>query len=307
MKLLSFHLAEYLQWRQSLKLSKETVQGDQYKTGAFITWLYETYHVETPDRLKKEYLYSWQKYIAGLFNREGRPQRAESINNKIVSVKGFLRYLAKNDYIRSNLLEVLMPVKVPKLLPGNVLKHAQIKKMLAKISTDSSEGYRNRTMLELLYSTGVRTSEIINLDIGDIDHRNKTIMVMGKGSKERVVPVGKTAMRYLESYITAVRAYSLVDRSEKAVFLNRDGKRVAAKVLRVALHEATRNAGVELTVTPHTFRRSCATELIRGGANMYHVKELLGHESLDTLKHYAKLTITDLKKTHEKCHPRERD
>ena len=133
------------------------------------------------------------------------------------------------------------------------------------------------------------------------------MVVTGKGNKQRVVAIGKTALKYLESYVLAIRPYLLKRRSEKALFLTlRGGKRFKYRSLLKYVHSYAEGADLD-DVTPHTFRRSCTTELIRSGANMYHVKELLGHESLDTLVHYTKLTIIDLKKTHEKCHPREKD
>ena len=130
---------------------------------------------------------------------------------------------------------------------------------------------------------------------------------MGKGRKERMVPIGATALGYLEGYLKAIRPAVQQDGDEKALFVDGEGRRFPYYTFRRLIHACARKAGLAIRVTPHTFRRSCTTELLRGGANMYHVKELLGHESLETLKHYARLTITDLKKTHAQCHPRERD
>jgi integrase/recombinase XerD len=138
-----------------------------------------------------------------------------------------------------------------------------------------------------------------------VDFGNATAKVLGKGRKERIVPVGRTALQYLEGYIRAVRPMAVGTSGERAIFVNGGGKRFPYYTFLRLLHVTARRAGLPANVTPHTFRRSCTTELLRGGANMYHVKELLGHESLDTLKHYAKLTINDLKKEHQRCHPRE--
>src|SRR6056297_3397512 len=165
---------------------------------------------------------------------------------------------------------------------------------------------RDRAMLELLYSTGIRAGEVLALDVARVDLKNATATVYGKGRKERVVPIGKTALRYTESYLTAVRPFLLRDRTEQAVFLDPKGERLPYHCFRRLVHKYADALGIAVNVTPHTFRRSCTTELLRSGANMYHVKDLLGHESLDTLKHYAKLTITDLRATHRQCHPRER-
>jgi site-specific recombinase XerD len=161
-------------------------------------------------------------------------------------------------------------------------------------------------MLELLYSTGLRVSEMLGLNITDVDFTHATAIVLGKGNKQRVVPIGKTALRLTQSYLKAVRPFLVRDHGQVALFLDRFGKPMPYATFLRRVHRYTAQAGLDINVTPHTFRRSCTTELIRGGANLYHVKELLGHETLDTLKHYAKLTINDLKATHHKCHPRER-
>ena len=223
-------------------------------------------------------------------------------------MRGYLRHLARQGHVAGNLPQSLFPVKEPRFLLGSVLKHAQMRRLLDNVGTDTPEGYRDRAMLEFLYSSGLRIAEMLGLDVHGIDFRNRTAMVMGKGRKERVVPIGTTALKYLEGYVRAVRPYLIRDPEQKAMFINHAGKRMPYATFRRIVKAVSVSAGLsENNVTPHTFRRSCTTELIRSGAGMYHVKELLGHESLETLKHYARLTITDLKKTHKKCHPREKD
>jgi integrase/recombinase XerD len=198
-------------------------------------------------------------------------------------------------------------VKEPDLLPTSVLTHAQVRRLIGRIPSGTPNGYRDRAMVELLYSSGLRIHELLTLKIPDVNLENGTAIVTGKGNKQRVVPIGRTALRHLQTCLVAVRPYVSQDRANVALFLGRDGKRVHYQTFLRAIHAYAKAAGLEVNVTPHTFRRSCTTELIRGGANMYHVKELLGHENLNTLRHYVKLTIHDLKKTHRKCHPRERD
>ena len=258
------------------------------------------------DALRQRHLIAWQQYLAERPGRGGAPLKPRSINKRLETARGFLSFLASQGYVQSTLADTLQYVRQPKLLPGSVLEHAQVRKLLSRIPTTDACGHRDRAMLELLYSSGIRVGELLGLDVHDIDPRNATMRVTGKADKERIVPIGRTALRYLDSYRLAVRPFLLRDRSEKALFLDAHGGRLAYhRVLRI-VHRYARLAGLAVNVTPHTFRRSCTTELIRSGANMYHVKELLGHESLDTLKHYAKLTIADLKKTHAKHHPRER-
>jgi len=214
--------------------------------------------------------------------------------------------LAQRQIVPSALLAGLVYVKEPRLLPTSVLTHAQVKAMLQAIPTTDAVGWRDRAMLELLYSSGIRARELVGLDVRDVDLDGGTALVFGKGAKQRVVPIGRTALRLLESYLKGVRPFLAREGPDDALFLNRRGNRLSYENLLRVVHRHAERIGVDMSVTPHTFRRSCATEMIRGGANLYHVKDLLGHESLDTLRHYAKLNVDDLKRMLARCHPRER-
>lgn len=306
MKTLNEHANDYMDWRRSLNLSPKTIEKNKYGISFIIIWLEQKYHITHPDRINKDHLYEWQKHIAGLKNRDGHPLKPRTINTYNEGIKGFLTWLADKGQIPEIYPSLLRYVKKPITLPGSVLAHAAMRKLLNRIPTENPIGYRDRAMLELLYSTGVRAAELLGVHTFDIDIKNKVMMVTGKGNKQRMVPIGKTAIRHIDTYLRAIRPYLDKGANDHALFLNNQGKRLQYKsFLRCVQTHAKRTGNPH--ITPHTFRRSCTTELIRGGANMYHVKELLGHESLDTLKHYTRLTINDLKKTHEKCHPRERD
>ena len=301
-------LGAFLEHERDRNFSPCTLRNHHYTLTAFLDWLETREQVATADQLRKAHMDAWLKHLNGHRTPKGLPLKAQSLNLHIVGARQFLDYLAARGFVPAGLLTVLQCVKAPSLLPQGALTHAQTRKLLAKVETGTPEGYRNRAMIELLYSSGLRAAELLGLDAGDVDFTHATATVTGKGNKQRVVPVGRTALRCLESYLKAVRPFMLRDPAERAVFLDRKGHRLRYNAFSQIVRACAVRAGVDdVHVTAHTFRRSCATELLRGGANMYHVKDLLGHETLNTLKHYAKLTITDLKKTHEKCHPRERD
>jgi site-specific recombinase XerD len=207
-----------------------------------------------------------------------------------MTVNGFLKYMAESGAMTRAMAGVLQYVKEPIFLPGSVLSHEQMGRLLAVVPMDTADGYRLRTMLKVLYSSGMRIAELLGLNVGDVDFANGTAKVLGKGRKERVVPIGKTALTCLEGYIRAGRAAVAGDGQERAIFLDGSGRRFPYYTFRRLVHSCAARAGLDRNVTPHTFRRSCTKELLRGGANMYHVKELLGHESLETLKHYAPST-----------------
>ena len=166
--------------------------------------------------------------------------------------------------------------------------------LLAKVKPDSCDGLRDRALFEVLYSSGIRIAELLGLDVQDIDLSTATAVVTGKGAKQRVVPLGKSACRHLELYLHGARDRLPPGSREQALWLTQSGRRLtyASCRRRIAAYAATLR--LPFPVTPHTFRRSCTTELVRRGANLWHVKELLGHENLDTLQHYVRLTIADL-------------
>lgn len=299
-------LESHLEYGRALRQSQFTLRVRRYHGRNFLDWLETHCEVRTTDRLRREHLETWIKHLAGLTTSQGLPLKPRSLNKLISSARAFLDYLAERQIIPPALLAGLSYVKEPKLLPTSVLNHAQVKAMLQAIPTTDAIGWRDRTMLELFYTTGIRARELLGLDVADVDFKNATAIVFGKGQKERVVPIGRTALRLLESYLKGVRPFLLKDPQEQALFLNRRGKRLPYQVLLRQVHIHAERIGATVTVTPHTFRRSCATEMIRAGANLYHVKDLLGHETLDTLRHYAKLNVDDLRKTLARCHPRER-
>lgn len=201
---------------------------------------------------------------------------------------------------------------MPKLgdrLPKNILTKEEIKKILQAPNTSIHTGIRDRALVETLYSTGIRLSECINLNVYDIDYEGGHLRVnSGKGAKDRIVPLGKIASQYVQNYITGVRRLQLESGEDPGwLFLSKSGNKLCEDAVRDLIITATRRAGIEKHVTTHTFRRSCATEMIKNNANIMHVKEILGHEDISSTQRYAKLTIMDLKEAHRKYHPREKD
>ena len=310
------HLDAYLKLGRAKGRSPHTLRVHRFNILSFLSFLGGAYGVHTAERLRPEHLRGYQQVLSEHRTAKGHPLKPRSINKRVESVRCLLRYLIRQNLVHPEILDALQPVKVPKLLPGGTLTHRQTRKLLDHIPTNSTEGYRDRAMLEMLYSCGLRASELVGLTLSDIQFSDATARVMGKGRKERLVPIGRTALRCLESYVKAVRPFLVRSHSPRALFLNSRGGALRYHQLLRCVHRHARGAGLETPgpddstaggVTPHTFRRSCTTELIRGGCSLYHAKELLGHETLDTLKHYARLNITDLKKAHARCHPRERD
>lgn len=308
-KTLAELIEDYLAHQAALNFTEATITSNRDRIYRFRRWLAEQAHVESLEQLRPEHLRRWHRSLSEWRTSKDLPLKASAMNRLLICARGLLTFLARQGLANKDLIEQLPKVKEPHNLPGQVLPHAQMRKLLTRIPTTSTAGYRNRAMLELMYSTGIRVGELLGLNVADVNLEAHVALVRGKGRKERMVPIGRTAMRCLETYLKAIRPFLVRDPREEALFIheNNGGHRLSYTTFNRMLKTCAHGAGLEASISPHTFRRSCTTELIRGGANMYHVKELLGHESLDTLNHYVRLTINDLKATHSKTHPRERD
>ena len=247
-------LAELLDRMRARRFSRYTVRQNRSGIGLFLRWLREAHGVCAPDRLRRAHLEGWQKHMAAETLR-GRPLKARTVNKRLETLRNLLKFMGERGYAGRNLEEAIEYVKEPKMLPGSVLTHLQARRMLEAVATDTPVGYRNRTLLELLYTSGIRAAELVGLDVGHVDFPNGTARVTGKGEKERVVPIGRTALGLLENYVKGVRPFLLADPAELALLLDEQGKRLPYHTLLRIVHAAARAAGVEVNVTPHTLRR----------------------------------------------------
>jgi len=168
--------------------------------------------------------------------------------------------------------------------------------------TNPSE-IRDKTILEVLYSTGIRRAELTGMNIDDLNLLGRSVRIYGKGSKERILPLGKHAARWLEKYINGPRKLFIAEKKSKAVWINYRGKQLSEQSVRIIVKKYIRRAGLNNKITTHTLRRTCATHMLRNGAHPSMVSMLLGHADLRTLSHYLQVTITDLMETHRQTGP----
>lgn len=306
-KTLSEHAEGLYARYESLQSSPLTLKGIRKTVGYFISYLEEHHGIATADALTLAVVHSFQSHLSQRFTYKGLPFKPSTINTIIKGVRPFLDYLHEYGLVNRPLARHLQYIKEPHLLPHSVLTHAQVRKLIRLIDTTTQDGIMDRSACELLYSSGIRVGELESLTLSDIDLEHGIARVVGKGKKERFVPIGKTALKWLTSYIRGVRPFLLKGGTSNIVYINTHGQPLTQDRFRGRLRVYTEQLDLDIPVTPHTFRRSCTSEMIKSNANLYHVKQLLGHKSFETLNHYAKLDITDLKKTHERCHPREKD
>ena len=231
------------------------------------------------------------------------------MNTHLLALRDFFRVLVGKGAVPRLLLEPLSYVKEPKLLPKNVLKHEEIVRILERVPGDTPIHLRDRAILEVLYSTAIRREELVLLALPDVDLEGGALRIeRGKGGKGRMVPLGKVAADWLGRYVRSARPALLGRRDDVGVvFLSKRGLPMDGNSVREVLRRWARAAGIEKPVSPHTFRRSCATAMIRNRANPGHVKDILGHDDFRSLGAYVNLEIVDLKDAHRRFHPREQD
>ncbi len=240
-------------------------------------------------------------YILDLKERNYAPA---TVARKVAAVKSFFDFLVAEGIIKSDPTENLSSPKVGKSLP-KPLSVAEVELLLAapaKLSTP--EAKRDVAMIELLYASGMRVSELISLDMGDVNLEAGFVRCLGKGSKERIIPVYQEASRFVKEYIVEARTQLLRDEDEQALFLNRRGERLTRQGLWLILKNYAKAAGIKKPVTPHTLRHSFATHVLNGGADLRAVQELLGHANISSTQIYTHLTSEHVRQAYEKAHPR---
>ena len=241
-----------------------------------------------------------QQLVAGLHDIGIRPRSQARI---ISGIKSFYKFLLIDGYIQTDPTELLETPKVGMKLP-EILSVEEIDRILASIDLTTAEGQRNRAMLEVLYSCGLRVSELISLRISDIYPEEEFIRVEGKGSKERLVPISKTALREIQNYLY-YRGEQVVKRgAEDILFLNRRGAPLTRVMVFIIIKRQAELAGIHKNISPHTFRHSFATHLLEGGANLRAIQEMLGHEKITTTEIYTHIDREFLRREILEHHPR---
>ena len=252
-------------------------------------------------------LQSFQRWLYYTPTKKGTVRSAAAINRTLGAVKGVFRVLHREGHIPRDPAADLEYMREPERLPRDVLTPAEARKVIETPDTGTLIGYRDRTILEVLYATGLRKSELLGLKVEDVDLEGELLRINGgKGSKDRVTPLSAIACSFLESYIKAVRPKLLRGRTSNGLFISLEAARMGRTTLDQLVQKYARLSGVKKKITPHVWRHTCATHLVRNRANLRHVQEMLGHRKLTTTERYLHLTITDLKEAHRKFHPRER-
>lgn len=264
-------------------------------------------NLETPEAIRRDDLEDYLNFKRQSKNKFEKHDSPSYQNQTLVCIREFFKFLKKDGYLNIDPSRDIEFVRVPKKLPCNILTHPEFKKIVREIDIHTSIGYRDKTILEVLYSSAIRRNELLTLKVKDVDYVEGLALVNGKGNKERRVPLGKVACQYLENYIRTVRPMlEPKNKPGEYLFLSNAGTRLKETGFKKLIDKYVLQSGIEKAITPHAFRRGATTGMIKNRANVMLVKDMLGHETLDTIKHYLKLNIEDLKAEHKRTHPREK-
>jgi len=231
-----------------------------------------------------------------------------TIARKLASLRSFYKFLVERNQLTSNPVVAVRTPKQDKKLP-RFLDYEEVKKLLDTPSLDNWLGARDRAIMETLYSTGIRASELVALNMDDIDFLGEVMHVRGKGKKERIAPIGSSALQVIQHYMEYrnKRAQNNVNFDSKVLFVNKHGRRLSTRSVHRKMDKYLKMAGLDPAISPHTLRHSFATHMLNNGADLRSVQELLGHQSLSTTQVYTHLTTTKLKDVYENAHPRSGD
>jgi integrase/recombinase XerC len=239
-------------------------------------------------------------YLASI----NRQRKKSSVGRKLAALKGFFKYLLATGEVASDPLSLLQTPKQDKSLPS-FLSVDDVFQLLGGITIKGALDIRDRAMLEVFYSTGIRVSELVGLNWGDVDFQLGIVRVLGKGSKERIVPIGAVAMEALQDYSLEHRSkWNSPCKGENPVFLSRHGKRMSTRSVARRLEKHLKACGIAVSISPHGLRHTFATHLLNSGADLRVIQEMLGHTSLSTTQRYTHVNLDQLTAVYDKAHPR---
>jgi integrase/recombinase XerD len=285
----------YLQLEKSL--SDNSVEAYMHDIEKLTQFLQEEHGMKTPADIDLKDLQQFIKWIGGL------GMTATSQSRIISGIRSFYKYCSIENIIKKDPTVLLETPKLIRKLP-DVLSFEEIENIIAQIDLSTPEGGRNKAILETMYSCGLRVTELVNLRISCLYLDVGFVRVIGKGDKERLVPIGSSAIKFINIYKNDIRVHIAVKPgNEDILFLNRRGSKLSRVMIFLLLKDLVKKAKINKNISPHTFRHSFATHLVEGGANLRAVQEMLGHESITTTEIYTHLDREYLRETLHQFHP----
>ena len=283
----------YLQIERGL--SKNTVMSYSHDISSFVDFMENSNIKESPQNCSKETL---QQFIFTQSKLIGSNSQARRVS----ALKSFFNFLIFENYCQDSPADLIEAPKIGRKLP-QILNTNEIEKILDGIELNKSQGQRNRAIIETLYGSGLRVSELVEITLSNIFIKENIIRVNGKGGKQRLIPLGSYSKKFIQIYIDEIRPFEKI-KDEDILFLNRNGKKMSRAMIFTIIKNAAKKVGIKKKISPHTFRHSFATHLLENGADLRTIQLLLGHESIITTEIYTHLDNKHLKKVMEEFHPR---
>ena len=296
---MNLFLREYLNILKLEKnLSANTIISYRNDLSAFISFLKNDFSIDDPQKITYHHVASFFELLFEL------GLAGSSAARYLSSLRGFFGYLFQNKYITKNPVDKIEAPKRVKNLP-EVLTIPEMESVLSKPDTNEKLGLRDKAILEIMYACGLRVSEVLNLKVSNLYFNEEVIRVFGKGSKERLVPIGRSAVSWVSKYLSESRPLlAKKNLSENYIFLNNRGTKLSRMGIWKITERYFKEAGIHKNVHPHTFRHTFATHLIEGGADLRAVQEMLGHVDISTTQIYTHIDRDYIKQVHKDFHPR---
>jgi len=296
---LDTYLEDYLTMlRVEKNLSTNSITSYKADLNRYINFLFNIESIKNLNSIRQIHIRNFIRYL------NDQNLSSSSINRSFSSIRSYHKFLSGEEKISHNPTQLLEPPKQSKKLP-KVLSVQEVNEIINSVNLESSMGYRDMAILETLYSAGLRVSELCALEMNNILFDSSMLRILGKGNKERYVPLGSKAIKLIDDYYKYVRS-KLVDKkhSDGNVFLSKNGKQLTRMTIFNIMKKWTLISGINKAISPHTFRHSFATHLLEGGADLRAVQEMLGHSDISTTQIYTHLDNEYLKEVHQTFHPR---
>jgi integrase/recombinase XerD len=302
---LSNAVRQYLNAMTAQGNSRYTIRGAKSALKELVSFL-KAIEVVRIEQLDTQALMQYREELSWRLTRFNTPLSPRSQSELLGHLRAFCRWMVAQDWLVADPSKKIPNPKKPQQLPKSILEPREIDKILTQPDMSTARGYRDRVILEVLYATAMRREEVANLLLEDIDTESGYAVIrQGKGGKDRVVPIGVQVCELIDTYVAGVRTDWINIANDTHLFLNRFGYGMDPNAIYHVVLKHARAAQLKKPVSTHTFRHSCATHMLKNGAPIRHIQELLGHASLETTQVYTRITINDLKAIHKRFHPRE--
>jgi integrase/recombinase XerD len=308
------YAAKYSEWMLVRGWSERTQESYQSNVRFFLDYLINETSARNLNEIDGKTLSGFQNFLYHTETRQGRRLALSSQHTKLVSVRSFFHFLYETDVLLFDPSAALNLPKKRRGLPKGVMSEHQVELLLQQPDINTTLGFRDRAILEVLYSSGIRNTELRNLAVYDVDLQQLQLTVRkGKNAKDRIVPLGEIAADFICEYLISARPKlaasprkrDLQPENER-LFISKNGLQLTKANLVWLFEKYVKKAALKAHFTPHSLRHSCATHMLKHGADIRYIQEMLGHASVATTQIYTKVEVTDLRAMHRQCHPREK-